>query len=208
MRLEDQASDADLLLGVTEGDEQAFVTLYRRWQGPLFRFALQMTGNPGFAEEIVQETFMTLARAANSFDPARGAPRSFLYGVCRNHVLRHTAGENLYVGLPDPATEGGNGHAEPAVSSEVLADLATAETVRRVRRAVLSLPPTYRETVVLCDLHEMTYEQAAAALGCPKGTVRSRLHRARELLLDKLRRAGAHPLELASTSPRESEGSR
>ena len=62
-----------------------------------------------------------------------------------------------------------------------------AETIERVRRAVLALPVNYREAVVLCDLEEMDYAQAAAALGCAVGTVRSRLHRGRALLLEKLR---------------------
>ena len=59
-------------------------------------------------------------------------------------------------------------------------------TIDRVRRAVLSLPPHYREMVVLCDLHEMSYAQAATIVGCRVGTVRSRLHRARSILLDRL----------------------
>ena len=207
MRLEHPASDADLLLRIAGGDEEAFVALYRRWQGPLYRFASQMTGNRSFAEEIVQETFVALAQAARGFDPARGAARPFLYGVCRNYVLRHAAGERPYVGLPDPGIDGAHRAAEPSAPGGVFDELAAAETVREVRRAVLSLPPNYREAVVLCDLHEMTYEQAAEVLGCPKGTVRSRLHRARELLLDKLRRSGPRLVELAAVRA-ESEGRR
>ena len=61
------------------------------------------------------------------------------------------------------------------------------ETIGRVRQAVLSLPANYREVVVLCDLQEMSYEEAAAALRCAIGTVRSRLHRGRSLLMEKLR---------------------
>jgi RNA polymerase sigma-70 factor (ECF subfamily) len=60
------------------------------------------------------------------------------------------------------------------------------ERREKVRSAVLSLPPEFRETVVLCELEEMSYEQAAQALDCPIGTVRSRLHRGRALLLAKL----------------------
>jgi RNA polymerase sigma-70 factor (ECF subfamily) len=62
--------------------------------------------------------------------------------------------------------------------------------IKRVRQATLSLPPNYREVVVLCDLQEMNYQQAAEALGCAVGTIRSRLHRARALLMDKLRDLG------------------
>jgi RNA polymerase sigma-70 factor (ECF subfamily) len=72
-----------------------------------------------------------------------------------------------------------------------LAELATAETLDELRQAVLALPLKYREVVVLCDLQEMDYVHAAAVIGCPIGTVRSRLHRARELLLLKLKSRGS-----------------
>ena len=71
----------------------------------------------------------------------------------------------------------------------VLDDLTRAETIETVRRAVLSLPPKYREVVVLCELQDVSYVETAEILGCAIGTVRSRLHRARALLLAKLRPA-------------------
>jgi RNA polymerase sigma-70 factor (ECF subfamily) len=189
MALESQASDGDLLRGMIAGEENAFVALYRRWQGSLYRFALHMTGNSSVAEEITQEVFLTLIREPGIFDPTRGPLQSFLFGVCRNFIMRRIADESRYVGLSPVAFEEGNGSLEPAAASDLLADLTQAETVERVRKAVLALPARHREAVVLCDLQEMPYEQAAAVLGCPVGTVRSRLHRARELLLIKLRRA-------------------
>jgi RNA polymerase sigma-70 factor (ECF subfamily) len=70
-----------------------------------------------------------------------------------------------------------------------LDDLTRAETIETVRRAVLSLPPKYREVVVLCELQDVSYVETAEILGCAIGTVRSRLHRARALLLSKLRPA-------------------
>jgi RNA polymerase sigma-70 factor (ECF subfamily) len=196
MVIESQPSDGELLRGMIAGDERAFVTLYRRWQGGLYRFALQMTGNSGVAEEITQEVFLTLMRQPKIFDPSRGPLQGFLFGVCRNFIMRRIAEESRYVGMT-PSLEDGNGSLEPAAASDLLADLAQAETVERVRKAVLALPPHHRETVVLCDLNEMSYEQAAVVLGCPVGTVRSRLHRARELLLIKWKRS-----EAASPAPR------
>ena len=196
MRLEDQASDADLLRDMIAGDEQAFVSIYRRLQGPLYRFALQMTGSASLAEEIVQEAFMTLIRQAKSFDANRGTLQAYLYGICRNHILRCVAQESPYVGMPDAGSGGGNGFSELVDPSDLLASVAAAENIKRVRRAVLTLPPSYREVVVLCDLHEMAYEQAAGVLGCPIGTVRSRLHRARDLLLAKLRHCASGGMSL------------
>jgi RNA polymerase sigma-70 factor (ECF subfamily) len=76
---------------------------------------------------------------------------------------------------------------ECVADEDVLGDLLRQETVDRVRKAVLSLPPSYREAVVLCDLEEASYEEAALALDCPVGTVRSRLSRGRAMLAHKLR---------------------
>jgi len=78
----------------------------------------------------------------------------------------------------------GNGHHHSATIGD---ELIAKETVDRVRHAVATLPANYREVVVLCELEEMSYEAAAAALDCPIGTVRSRLHRARTILIEKLR---------------------
>lgn len=70
-----------------------------------------------------------------------------------------------------------------------LDEMSRAEAIEAVRRAVLALPEHYREVVVLCDLQEMSYGETAEILGCAIGTVRSRLHRARALLIEKLRPA-------------------
>jgi predicted DNA-binding protein (UPF0251 family) len=66
-------------------------------------------------------------------------------------------------------------------------EFTSIETVHRVRRAIATLPENYRQVVVLCELEEMSYDEAATALACPVGTVRSRLHRARAILIEKLR---------------------
>ncbi len=182
------------------GEEDAFVALYRRRQGGIYRFAVQMSGNPILAEDVTQEVFMTLIRDPKRFDAKRGSLSAYLYGIARNHLLRRLQIERAFVPLPEETGESGalgnsNGH---ATGFQTHADnLMRAETVGQVRQAVLSLPANYREIVVLCDLHELSYEEAAAALGCAVGTVRSRLHRARALLLEKLRDK-AEPLRKAA----------
>jgi RNA polymerase sigma-70 factor (ECF subfamily) len=167
-----QPTDYELLVGMLSGDEDAFTTLYRRRQGPVYRFALQMTGNVVIAEDVTQEVFMALLSKTARFDPARGTLASFLYGVARNLVLRRiekTAEIEDYAGPED-----------------VLDDLTRRETIENVRRAVLSLPVVYREAVVLCDINDTSYEEAARVLDCPIGTVRSRLNRGRSMLAQKL----------------------
>ena len=169
-------SDAELLREALAGAEEAFTFLYRRRQGGVYRFALQMTGSVAAAEDVTQETFLALLTHGRRYDAARGTVASFLYGIARNYVMKwldRNRGSELDDELP-----GGE---------DLLEDLTRRETIEGVRRAVLSLPPVYREVVVLCDLQDASYEEAAQALDCPIGTVRSRLCRGRGMLARKLR---------------------
>jgi len=181
-------SDEDLLRLTMAGDEEAFTSLYRRRQSSIYRFALHMSGSRPLAEDVTQEVFMTLIRDGARFDAERGSLAAFLYGVARNHVLRRIERDRMLVPLSD------NGDSDDAVmvdslmaEGDPLGDLTRNESIAAVRGAVLALPAHYREVVVMCDLHEMSYAAAAEVIGCAVGTVRSRLHRARALLVEKLR---------------------
>ena len=130
---------------------------------------------------------MALITGAGRYDPSKGSLPSYLFGVARNQVLRRIEKERPYVAMPE-------GDEEPVAASEdLLADLARSERVRRVREAVLALPSHYREVVALFDLQLLSYQETADALGCAVGTVRSRLHRARALLLARLADRDAPP---------------
>jgi len=178
--------DDMLLRRSAKGDEEAFTVLYRRHQAPLYRFALRMSGHPWAAEEIVQDVFMTLIREPKKFDPRRGTLGAFLYGVARNRVLKHLERTPRDLSL-DEKCEQGNGIHARVVDRFTPADYAeNRERSEQVRAAVLELPIEFRETVALCELEEMSYEEAANLLDCPVGTIRSRLHRGRALLLAKL----------------------
>ena len=186
-------SDDDLLRRIRAGDEEAFTTVYRGRQGAIYRFALHMSGSHSVAEEVTQEVFMTLLDDHCSFDSSRGTLSGYLFGVARNLVWRRLEKERVYVALseegmlPAPLRRtNGNHHASLAVPAP---DSAREDVIERVRQAVLRLPASYREVVVLCDLQEMRYEEAAKILDCAVGTVRSRLHRARSLLAKKMREA-------------------
>jgi RNA polymerase sigma-70 factor (ECF subfamily) len=182
------------------GDEGAFLEFYRRHQGGIYRYAVHMTGHPESAADIVQETFLTLIRQAGKFDEEKGAPGAFLYGIARNHVRKLHEKESRYVALGDETNDGSvggglagnhNGNARytsmPGDTETVLEGLERAEAIKRLRDAVLTLPEHYREPVTLCDLEGKSYEEASTLLACPVGTVRSRLNRARSILLEKLR---------------------
>ncbi len=178
-------SDGDLLRLLSEGDEKAFLEFYRRHQGLVYRFAQQMSGKTEIAEEVTQDVFMVVMGAAKRYDSERGSVPAFLYGIARNIVLRALERESPYMTVLDD--EDGEYAGRLIAEEDVLGDLARNERIETLRRAVLALPPAYREVVVLCDLHERDYAEAASALGCAIGTVRSRLHRARALLMEKLR---------------------
>jgi RNA polymerase sigma-70 factor (ECF subfamily) len=200
----DRQSESDLLRRAEAGQEDAFRALYRQFQGPVYRFALHMAGSAAVAEDVTQEVFMMLIEKRSHFDGSRGPLRSYLLGVARHLILRRFEHDRRFVALENP---GPNGSAAPgpnsgnhSLPSVEPADLERTENVERVRRAVLSLPAEYREAVVLCDLQELSYDEAAGVLGCPVGTVRSRLHRARTLLADKLREP-VPPVRRASAAP-------
>ncbi len=172
------ATDAALLEQALTGAEDAFTALYRRRQGGVYRFALQMTGSSAIAEDVTQEAFLALILHGTRYDQARGTVASFLYGIARNLVLRRI---DRRPWAEMEITE------ECAGPEDLLEDLTRRESIEHVRQAVLSLPPVFREVIVLCDLQDSSYEEAAAALDCPVGTVRSRLSRGRTMLARKLR---------------------
>ena len=187
-------SDEELLRRTEAGDEEAFVELYRRRQVEIYRFAWHMSGSRTVAEEVTQEVFLILVRGKAKYERSRGTVAAFLFGAARNHVLRclerdgkYAAGNMTGYGTGD---EGGAAGPELVSADNPLGELVRNETIEAVRRAVLALPAAYREAVVLCDLSEMSYAEAARAMGCPEGTVRSRLHRARALLAERLRELG------------------
>jgi RNA polymerase sigma-70 factor, ECF subfamily len=177
-------TDDELLIRIQSGDEAAFLLLYRRRQAALYRFAVHMSGSTTVAEDVVQEVFLALLREACGYDPDRGTLSGYLFGIARKLILRQAERGRSDVALEIEQDEASP--AELAVNDDPLLDLTRREGIEALRRAVQALPRRYREVVVLCDLEEVDYADAAVALGCPIGTVRSRLHRARGLLLEKL----------------------
>jgi RNA polymerase sigma-70 factor, ECF subfamily len=196
-----QRTDSELVRTMIGGDKEAFAELYGRRQRDVYRFALHMTGAPDLAEDVTQEVFMVLIRDGNSYDEARGSVNAFLLGIARNYVLRRLKQERSFVLTGESDNEGGSQSDEVASASCQLEALTRNEEIRSLQRAVLTLPSHYREVLVLCELQDMSYAEAAGVLGCAVGTVRSRLHRARTMLIEKLRPA---PDEAATADELES----
>ena len=168
--------DEELYRLMKKGDSSAFAELYDRREGGLFRYALHMTGSAAAAEEIAHDVFLQLMSATCRFDEGRGSLEGWMFGVARNLVraLRRKG----------PVEE----PVDQACEHDILGELIDGEKVRALRGAIQELPEAYRDAVVLCDIEERNYDEAARLMGCPVGTVRSRLHRARALLAGKLKR--------------------
>ena len=182
------SSDAELLRQMLAGDGGAFERLYERWQSPLYRFVLRMSGSEATAEDVTQEVYLMLMRDGRQYS-GRGSFAAYLFAIARHCTWRRLRRERWFVRLE--LKEEVEADDAPAVDrwasqEDPLACLARDEIVEAVRRAVLALPVHYREVVLLCYLHELSYAEAAEVIGCEIGTVRSRLHRARAMLAERL----------------------
>jgi RNA polymerase sigma-70 factor (ECF subfamily) len=175
--------DEALLRRAREGCEESFHALYHRHQGRIYRFALDLSGSETIAEEVAQEVFLALVAELDRYDPTRGSLLPYLLGVARNHTYRLLRTHSATV----PLDGGGEDELalEDTAAGNVLMDLQQREALDTLRDLIATLPHPYREAVVLCDLEELDYAQAARVVGCPIGTVRSRLHRARTMLYEK-----------------------
>jgi len=167
-------TDRHLMERFRAGDREAFTALYRAHHPAIFRFAFHMTADRVKAAEITQDVFVWLIHHAEDYDPARGELGAFLFGVTRKFLHRSRRNESRFVSFDEAA-------------DRALPDRADDSEAVELRRAIAALPERYREAVVLCDLEGKSYEEASVLLQCALGTVRSRLHRARELLGKKLR---------------------
>src|SRR5688572_31372169 len=132
-----------------------------------------MSGSPVTAEDITQDVFVGLLRHPDRFDPARGTLRAFLLGTARNLALKRWRAEHRFEPLDDGVV------AEPV-------DLDRGNVGDMVGRAVRALRPLQREVVILAEYEGLTLAEVAQAVDADIGTVKSRLHRARENLRRKL----------------------
>jgi RNA polymerase sigma-70 factor (ECF subfamily) len=159
-----------------EGDDRALAELVRQTQPVVWQVCTAL-GSAGEVEDLVQETYLRAVRSLDSFRgdaPVRAWLLSIARRVCADHVRRRQRGrrlaERLALDVPDPSVQ----------ASEHLDDL------------LAGIDPDRREAFVLTQLVGLSYEEAAVALGCPIGTVRSRVARARADLVAAVRRAESH----------------
>jgi RNA polymerase sigma-70 factor (ECF subfamily) len=179
-------SDDELLRKMRSGDAQAFAALYRRHQGPVYRFALLRCGAQDTAADTVQEAFMGLLTGRFAFDPLRGSLRNFLFGVARLLILKHEEPRRREAPLP-AADEDADQTALPVDEACPLSRVLASESAEEVRRALARLAPHYRDAVILYEMHGLSYLEIATICAVDIGTVRSRLARGRAALARTLR---------------------
>lgn len=186
MELNDAGLDEDRhwLQVMMAGEEEGFVALYRKYQSPVYRFALQICGVRHIAEEVTQETFLSLIRTPRNYRSERGPLLLYLFGIARRLVWKSARRDRLYEALDSDRDL-------PPSLPDFADDFARKDDARRLRNAISSLPRKYREVIVLCSLQELSYEETAVVVGSSIGTVRSRMHRAKQLLLRKIGQSGS-----------------
>jgi len=159
----------------TCADPDRFADLYDRYAAQLYRYAYQRVG-AATAEDVVADTFLAAFAQRDAFDPARGDARPWLFGILTRKLARHFRAEKThYQALLRAA-------GEPAVDgpAERVAARVSAGAVRRPLVAALGrLSAGDRDVLLLVAWCDFSYEEVAAALDIPVGTVRSRLNRAR-----------------------------
>lgn len=186
--------DTELLRQVHAGQAEAFTALYRRHQGPLYRYALLRCGSGDAAADIVQEAFMGLLTGRLGYDPLRGQLQHFLFGVARNLALKLDEARQRHPQLPEPLDDEGEPDLDAASDAAgPLARLLGNEVAEEVRRALSLLPPHYRDPVILYELHDLSYQEIATVCQVDIGTVRSRLARGRAALAKRLHRLQGAP---------------
>src|SRR5690242_10042167 len=174
--------DQQLLRQIRLGDETAFATFYERHQGAIYRFVLHMTGSQATAEEVTQEVFMLVIRNPKGYKSAQGSLAAYLFGTARNLARRASRQSYLHV----PLEESQESERAQFGELDALEKLSRSEGLALLHKMLLALPEQYREVIVLCDLEEISYADAATILNCTSGTVASRLHRAHAMLKTKI----------------------
>ena len=154
------------------GDDGAFRRIFDQHHEAVYRCAYRLTGSTDAAEDITQECFLRLIEQKR-FDDSRGTLRQYLYGAARNLARQRWEAAGRHVSWEE----------DPADDSPPLPDtMIAAEVSDAVQAALDLLPPLQRESIVLFELEGLSLEETAAVAGADVGTVKSRLHRARERL--------------------------
>lgn len=164
------------------GDKDGFATIVALYQAQVLALCLRMTGNREDAADVAQQTFVTIYRHLDRYDPDQPF-RPWLYRIATNECIGFLRRHRRHAERAGP-TDALDQLADPDHGPQALADLAVDR--ERVRQAVAELPLPYRTVVVLYYFQEQSYQQIAQQTGLAIGTISTQLHRAKRLLKERL----------------------
>jgi RNA polymerase sigma-70 factor (ECF subfamily) len=176
------ASDLDLLQSSAKGDSAAFRELVDRHSEGLFRLAQWLSGNRADAEDVLQETFTGAFKSMSRF-AGRASVKTWLTQILIRQAskMRHRRGRMKIAAPPDPSGGGSGREGEPWIGAQV----TTVDRRIDLAAMIQKLPEDHRQVILLREVEGMSYEEISQTLDIPRGTVESRIHRAR-LSLRKL----------------------
>lgn len=172
--------ETDLMGRLAAGDRQALDLIYRAEAREVYRFALAMCGNAAWAADAMQDAFVQVAEKPQGYDRNQGPLRAYLCGIARYRLLARWR-ESAGVDALDEDFEMPHLNSQPPE-----ADLSRSQDTKALWHAIARLPWVFREAVVLVDIQERTYTEAAQIAGVEINTLRTRLHRARKRLAEAL----------------------
>lgn len=173
------SDESDLMGRLAAGDRQALDLIYRAEAGEVYRFALAVSGNPAWAADAVQDAFIQIAEKPQGYDREQGPLRAYLCGIARYKLLARWRESSRTEPLDEEAHDTPHAHTPDA-------DIARSQDTQALWHAIARLPWVFREAVVLVDIQERTYIEAAQIAGVEVNTLRTRLHRARKRLAEAL----------------------
>lgn len=185
----EKVSDEQLMLVFSQGSTEAFSELFRRYKQPIYGFFRRRVVDSSQAEELTQETFLALVRAAGRYEP-RALFRTYLYAIALKILRAHrrkAAFRAAFLGQRS--------------STQEPSRLDATDSTLWVRRAVAKLDSTDREILLLREFEELSYAEIADLLELPLNTVRSRLFRARMALRNLLEPGGSMARDGARVVP-------
>ena len=192
--------DDELMQRFQKGDEDAFNRLARRHQQPLINFIARFTGDKDNAEDLAQETFIRMYKAANRYKPGRAQFKTWMYLIakrlCMNEIRNRgrrdrfrvdniATNDKAYSANDEQIDLIATAPADAAFQPEVA--LERKELRDAIQKAIAELPEQYRFPLILRDIQGLSYEEISKILELRSGTTKSRINRARLMLKDKLK---------------------
>jgi RNA polymerase sigma-70 factor (ECF subfamily) len=183
--------EIELMRAAERGDAAAFSRLYHTHRDRVYGFVYRMTGAQAVAEDITHDTFLVLIEHPEKYRRERASLLTFLCAVARNNVMNYFRRNNYELKDSDNSSSNGGGSCDYAerkdeAARDPLSALLDRELAERVDASIAELPPLQREVLVLREFQELSYEEIATVTGAEVNVVRSRLHRARQSLAQRL----------------------